>query len=74
VVVSEAIPEEVVRNGINGFRIFSFEPNDYAAKHFVLFKNDNLWKKISRHACEEAEKYTYTNVAKQYENIIRWLL
>ncbi|MEM2129443.1 MAG: glycosyltransferase family 4 protein [Candidatus Bathyarchaeia archaeon] len=38
VVVSTAIPEEVVKDGVNGFRISGFEPADYAKKVSILLK------------------------------------
>ncbi|MGB9959773.1 MAG: glycosyltransferase family 4 protein [Candidatus Bathyarchaeales archaeon] len=74
VVVSKAIPEELVVDGFNGFRVSSFEPKDYAAKLSALFESVDLWEEMSRAARVTAEKYSYINIAKQYETIIRCFL
>jgi glycosyltransferase involved in cell wall biosynthesis len=70
VVVSHAVPKEMVSNGYNGYRVDGFEPSSYAAKLAELMTNPDNWVNISKNAFESAQKYSYINVAKQYENVI----
>ena len=74
VVVSSAVPEEVVINGFNGIRVNSFNPKDYANALKKLLTDGELWLKLSRNGQEFVRKFDYVKVAKGYETIIREVL
>jgi glycosyltransferase involved in cell wall biosynthesis len=74
VVVSSAVPEEVVINGFNGIRVNSFNPKDYANALEKLLTDGELWLKLSRNGQEFVRKFDYVKVAKGYETIIREVL
>jgi L-malate glycosyltransferase len=69
-VVSQAVPKEMILNGYNGFRIEDFNPSSYAAKLAELLANSDNWMNFSKNAFESAQKYSYTNVSRQYEKVI----
>jgi glycosyltransferase involved in cell wall biosynthesis len=70
VIVSQAVPKEMVLNGYNGFRIEGFNYLSYAAKLMELMTNSNNWVTFSKNAFESAQKYSYISVARQYEKVI----
>jgi len=70
VVVSDAVPYEVVLDGYNGFRVHNFEPNEYATRLASLLTDDGVWREISRNALKTANDYSHIKIAKDYENII----
>jgi len=70
VVVSHAVPEEMVVDGFNGYRVKGFEPSDYAAKLASLLSYPNNWINISKNSFKSAQYYSYINVAKKYEHEI----
>lgn len=66
VVVSNAIPEEVVIDGFNGIRVNSFNPVDYAnALEKLLLGNDGLWLNLSRNAFSFVKRFNYIDIAKK---------
>jgi len=48
VVVSNAVPEEVVINNFNGIRVNSFNPEDYASALEKLLTDKELWLELSK--------------------------
>jgi len=74
VVVSEAVPAEIVQNAYNGFRVKGFEPKRYAEKLANLILDDILWKDISKNSLETAREYSHNKIAKEYERIIKRLI
>jgi glycosyltransferase involved in cell wall biosynthesis len=74
VVVSNAVPEEVVINNFNGIRVDSFNPYDYANALEKLLKNEGLWLKLSKNGQEFAKQFDHVKIAKEYEAIIKKVL
>jgi len=74
VIVSNAVPDEVVINGFNGIRVGSFNPEDYANALESLLKNDELWLKLSKNGLEFVKQFSYIEIAKKYIDLIRELL
>jgi len=74
VVVSSAVPEEVVINNFNGIRVDSFNPEDYADALEKLLTDEELWLKLSRNGLEFVKRFDYIEIAKRYISIISELL
>jgi len=74
VVVSNAVPEEVVINNFNGIKVCSFNPEDYANALEKLLTDEELWLKLSRNGLEFVKQFDYREIAKRYANIISELL
>jgi glycosyltransferase involved in cell wall biosynthesis len=74
VVVSNAVPEEVVVNNFNGIRINSFNPQDYANALEKLLTDEELWLKLSRNGLEFVKQFDYIEIAKKYVNLVSKLL
>jgi len=71
VVVSSAVPEEVVLNNFNGIRVSSFNPEDYANALEKLLLNEELWLKLSRNGLEFIKQFDHVRIAKEYEAMIK---
>ena len=71
VVVSNAVPEEVVLNNFNGIRVGSFNPEDYANALEKLLLNEELWLKLSRNGLEFVKQFDHVRIAKEYEAMIK---
>ena len=69
VVVSPAVPRDLVVNGWNGFRVYVMDPRRYAAKLAQLLTDDTLWRDLSVHGLQTAEKYSHVNIAQRYEEV-----
>jgi glycosyltransferase involved in cell wall biosynthesis len=74
VIVSNAVPEEVVINGFNGIRVNSFNPQDYANALEKLLADEELWLKLSRSGLEFVKQFDYIEIAKRYISITNELL
>jgi glycosyltransferase involved in cell wall biosynthesis len=74
VVVSNAVPEEVVINNFNGIRVDSFNPQDYANALEKVLTDEELWLKLSRNGLEFVKRFDYIEIAKKYISIISELL
>jgi len=74
VVVSSAVPEEVVINNFNGIRVNGFNPEDYADALEKLLTDEELWLKLSRSGLEFVKQFEYVKIAKEYESIIKKVL
>jgi glycosyltransferase involved in cell wall biosynthesis len=74
VVVSGAVPEEVVINNFNGIRLNSFNPQDYADALEKMLTNEELWLKLSRNHLEFVKRFDYIEIAKRYISLVNELL
>jgi glycosyltransferase involved in cell wall biosynthesis len=74
VVVSTAVPEEMVSDGSNGFRVSGFNPDLYAKRLASLLADDTLWQSVSRNALNTASDYSHIKIAKIYESVLRRLI
>jgi len=74
VVVSSAVPEEVVLNNFNGIRVNSLNPEDYANALEKLLINEELWLKLSRNGLEFVRQFDHVRIAKEYEAMIKKML
>jgi len=71
VVVSSAVPEEVVINGYNGIRVNSYNPIDYANALERLLKDEKLWLRLSQNEQEFVRQFDHVNIASRYLELIR---
>jgi glycosyltransferase involved in cell wall biosynthesis len=71
VVVSSAVPEEVVINGYNGIRVNSYNPIDYANALERLLEDEKLWLRLSQNEQEFVRQFDYVNIASRYLELIR---
>jgi glycosyltransferase involved in cell wall biosynthesis len=71
VVVSSAVPEEVVIDGFNGLRVNSYDPKDYANALERLLRDEELWSKISKNCLEFVKQFNHIEVANRYVSLIR---
>jgi len=74
VVVSGAVPEEVVIDGYNGIRVNSYDSRDYANALEKLLLNEELWLKLSRNGLEFVKQFDHVWIAKEYEAMIKKVL
>jgi len=63
---SNAIPQEVLVNGVNGFRIPIFNPKVYATKLVELIKNDELWEELHKKCIEHAKQFHIDKIIDEY--------
>jgi len=66
------VPDEALINGESGFKIASFNPEEYAEKLRVLLENRLLWKNMSRKARKHAENFDHVKIAKQYAELVEY--
>lgn len=66
VIGSRALPEELLIDGYNGFRVKSYIPQTYAEKVLLLLGDERLWKDFSKNALMTAKQCASLNVAKRY--------
>lgn len=69
-VVSAAVPDEVVINGHNGFRIEGFDPAAYADALERLLADDGLWREVSLDALDFVKKFDHVGIARRYLSIL----
>jgi glycosyltransferase involved in cell wall biosynthesis len=74
VIVSTAVPEEVVIDNFNGIRVGSFNPEDYAKALEKLLTDEELWLKLSKNGQEFVKQFDHVKIAKEYEVIIKKVL
>jgi len=63
---SNAIPQEVLVDGVNGFRIPIFNPKVYATKLVEVIKNDELWRELYRKCVEHAKHFHVDKIIDEY--------
>jgi len=74
VVVSSAVPEEVVADRFNGIRVGSFDPRDYASALERLLLDEELWLRVSRNGLEFVRQFDHIRIARRYEELLRDLV
>jgi len=70
VVVSSAVPEEIVTNGYNGIRLNSYDPIDYANALDRLLKDEKLWLRLSQNGQVFVRQFDHVNIASRYLELI----
>jgi glycosyltransferase involved in cell wall biosynthesis len=70
VVVSSAVPEEVVINGYNGIRVNSYDSRDYADALESLLRNEELWLRLHSNGLRFVKQFDHISVTKKYLDII----
>jgi glycosyltransferase involved in cell wall biosynthesis len=70
VIVSQAIPSEIVSDSQNGFVVPSMDAAKYAAKLSILLSDDSLWTSLSKQAIKTASEFDHLKIAKEYERLI----
>jgi glycosyltransferase involved in cell wall biosynthesis len=70
VVVSSAVPEEVVINGYNGIRVNSYDPRDYADALESLLRDEELWLRLHSNGLRFVKQFDHISVTKKYLDII----
>jgi len=70
VVVSSAVPEEVVINGYNGIRVDSYDPRDYADALESLLRDEELWLRLHSNGLRFVKQFDHISVTKKYLDII----
>ncbi|MCX8137675.1 MAG: glycosyltransferase [Pyrobaculum aerophilum] len=73
-VVSNAVPEEVLVDGVNGIRLNSLNPIDYADALEKVLKDDELWANLSKNGRKFAENFDHVKIASQYTAIVSAIL
>lgn len=71
-VVSSAVPEEVIIDNVNGLRITSLNPSEYAKALERLFRDDELWSRLSRKGLDFVKQFDYVEIARKYVNLINY--
>ena len=69
-IVSSAVPSDVVIHGVNGLRVITMNPIDYANAIASLFSNEKLWATLSKGGQEFAKRFDYIEIAKKYAKIL----
>jgi glycosyltransferase involved in cell wall biosynthesis len=71
VVVSDGVPFDVVRDGVNGL-VYRFGDIDaFAAGISKLLCNDDAWGEMSKNAYEWSKQFTWKRSAARFEGILR---
>ena len=70
VVVSSAVPEEVVINGYNGIRVNSYDPMDYADALENLLRNEELWLSLHSNGLRFVKQFDHISVTRKYLDIV----
>lgn len=74
IICSDVVPEEMVSDGYNGFRINPFDYLAIGEKICRLIADDDSWVRYSRNALDTAQRYEPTRVANQYLEVGRGLI
>lgn len=71
VVCSESISQDVVPEGVCGFRVKLTNYETEAARHLDdLFGDDVLWQTMSRHAQRHSARFSFDEVSSCYERLL----
>jgi glycosyltransferase involved in cell wall biosynthesis len=74
VVVSEAVPSEVVVNEYNGVRVSGYNPLDYANALEKILRDEHLWTDLSKNELNYVKQFDQLEIAKRYEEVLRELI
>jgi len=66
VIVGPGVPDEALVAGKSGFKVTSFNPEEYAEKLRLLLEDGSLWKRMSREARKYAENFDHVKIARRY--------
>jgi len=70
VVVSEAVPPELVINNYNGFRVKTYNPADYAELLALLLKDPLVWTRLSENASKFVAHFDHISIARKYSELL----
>jgi glycosyltransferase involved in cell wall biosynthesis len=70
-VVSNAVPEEIVKHEFNGLRVNKLNPESFANELEKLLNDNKLWNKISLNGLGFSKKFDYLEISKEYEKLIK---
>lgn len=70
VVVSEAVPPEIVINNYNGFRVKTYNPADYAELLALLLKDPIVWTRLSENASKFVAHFDHISIARKYSELL----
>jgi glycosyltransferase involved in cell wall biosynthesis len=70
VVVSSAVPEEVVINGYNGIRVNGYDSRDYANALESLLRNEELWLRLHSNGLRFVKQFDHISVTRKYLDIV----
>jgi len=71
VIAGPGVPDEALINGETGFKVSSFNPEEYAEKLRVLLEDRSLWERMSRKAKEYARNFDHLKIARRYAELMR---
>ena len=74
VVVSSAVPREVVVNEYNGLVINGLDLIDYANALEKILREEDLWVNMSRNELYFVNQFDYVKVARKYEELLKELI
>jgi len=70
VVVSSAVPKEVVINEYNDVMINNLNPIEYTNALERLLRNEEYWLRISKNELSFVKQFDYIKIAKKYEELL----
>lgn len=70
----ETGPNEIIRNGYNGYLAEPENPHDLAEKLLAVMNDDNLREQMGLHAFEASRQFTTDKIIDQWEMLINQLL
>ncbi len=62
--------EDAIKDGYNGFLAKERDIKDIAEKIIILFKNEEMYQKMSQNSLNWAREHSWDNIINKYENII----
>jgi len=71
VIVGPGVPDEALVAEKSGFKVASFNPEEYAEKLRVLLEDRSLWRRMSREARKHAENFDHVKIARRYVELYR---
>ena len=71
VIVGPGVPDEALVAEKSGFKVGSFNPEEYAEKLRVLLEDRSLWRRMSREARKHAENFDHVKIARRYVELYR---
>ena len=74
VVVSDGVPFDVVREGVNGYVYHFGDIDGFAHKIAKLLSDDDVWCEMSRNAYEWSKQFTWESSTIKLEQILKGLI
>lgn len=66
----ETGPDEIIRNGVNGFLISAYDLVEMAEKICILIENSNLRKEFSDNSIYDLEKFDEKTIVKKWKKLL----